>query len=139
MWPAFVSTAIEPWVRANVVIDDAQAAVTSLLADWKTDQAALLRDYDSNNDGVIDIDEWERARRKAAEIVRSQMADQAATPDLHVLSEPPQSSRLPARRRFTLSAMDESKLIRNDYWAAAGGALASIALGAASLIGLLSQ
>jgi len=37
----------------------------ALLQEWKQDQAALTQRFDANGDGVIDMHEWEAARRQA--------------------------------------------------------------------------
>ncbi|OOZ39354.1 hypothetical protein BOW53_11910 [Solemya pervernicosa gill symbiont] len=52
-----------------------------LLREWKRDQAALLARFDSNNDGEIDVDEWNRARDAAGkEALREQVSRQAEPP-----------------------------------------------------------
>lgn len=64
---------------------DRQTDIATLLRRWKTDRAELLRRFDHNGDGEIDMQEWERAREAAeAEIDARQHEDDAA-PDLHCL------------------------------------------------------
>jgi hypothetical protein len=47
--------------------DDASAAAASLLVEWKQDQPALLQRFDSDRNGRISVDEWEKARAAARE------------------------------------------------------------------------
>lgn len=46
------------------------------LRQWKADHASLLKRFDRNRDGRIDLDEWEGARRAAArEVTREQLQE----------------------------------------------------------------
>ena len=53
---------------ANAVLDKS-VDTAELLAEWKKDRPALLARFDTNRDGEIDLEEWEAARRSAAEEV----------------------------------------------------------------------
>jgi len=44
---------------------DFRSDVSDLLAEWKRDRSGLLRRFDLDNDGEIDLAEWELARRAA--------------------------------------------------------------------------
>lgn len=59
-----------------------------LLAEWKRDRRGLLRRFDANGDGQIDMSEWERARQAAADEVGTRPA-QAELPEMHVLGASP--------------------------------------------------
>ena len=85
---------------------DEQSEVRELLTEWKRDETALLREFDADGNGEIDLNEWEQVRAKAIAQVREKLADQAAHPDIHVLSRP--SNRQP----FILSAVPQETLVR---------------------------
>lgn len=85
---------------------DEQSEVRELLTEWKRDETALLREFDADGNGEIDLNEWEQVRAKAIAQVREKLADQAAHPDIHVLARP--SNRQP----FILSAVPQETLVR---------------------------
>ena len=87
-------------------------ALKSLLADWKRDEHALLERFDTNDDGEIDLSEWEAVRATALQQVREQFAERAADPDIHVLCRPSD------RRPYVLSTKPGASLTRSAYWAA---------------------
>ena len=51
--------------RAHDGSDDRRAHVAELLRTWKRDPKAMLRRFDDNDDGEIDMDEYRRAVREA--------------------------------------------------------------------------
>lgn len=69
---------------------DERADVSDLLADWKKDKAQLLARFDRNNDGEIDLHEWEHARLEAQKEVRQRHAEgrAATTEGVHLLRKP---------------------------------------------------
>lgn len=44
--------------------------LTSVLKSWKNDQAWLLEEFDADNNGELDFEEWEAARKRAEHIAR---------------------------------------------------------------------
>jgi len=82
--------------------------VRELLADWKRDQRELLARFDANQDGTVDLEEWESARRAAIEQVRARHVEQSLDPDLHVLS------RSRDGRPYLLSTRRQEHVVR-DY------------------------
>lgn len=101
--------------------------VRELLAQWKRDQRELLSRFDSNQDGRIDLDEWEAARRAAQRQVRDQHLQETLHPDIHVLSKPRD------RRPFILSALGQDRLVRRYRGWAFACLVLSLALAAALL------
>lgn len=85
---------------------DENESVRTLLAEWKRDRVALLERFDANNDGEIDLEEWETVRRAALEAVRQKHVEQAVHPDLNILSQPRD------RRPYLLSGLPQTDLIR---------------------------
>ncbi|MCU7838421.1 MAG: hypothetical protein KZQ94_03450 [Candidatus Thiodiazotropha sp. (ex Troendleina suluensis)] len=76
------------------------------LSQWKADHATLLKRFDRNQDGQIDIDEWEAVRRSAKrEVTREQMKEDQQP--LHTLS-----SAGTARRPLLISTKEEFDMVR---------------------------
>lgn len=85
---------------------ETEAEIGVVLRRWKADPAALLRRFDRDRDGRIDMDEWESARSAAAEEVLRARTDTAplAADLLHRTGDPD--------RPFILSAVPEDALLR---------------------------
>jgi hypothetical protein len=80
--------------------------IKARLRQWKTDHTELLARFDRNQDGQIDMDEWETARKAAyREVVREQMREDQQP--LHTLS-----STGSTRRPLLISTKEEFDLIR---------------------------
>lgn len=96
------------WFRTQTAILELNESrdVSELMAEWKQDKHGLLKRFDANGDGQIDMQEWETARRAALEQVRAEHVERSLDPDLHVLSKPPD------RRPFVLSTLTQKSLTR---------------------------
>jgi hypothetical protein len=110
---------------SGVGVENPERAVAELLREWKQDQKSLLERFDTNHDGVLQSEEWDRARAAARQQVVDQMVP-SATPGLSVLSKPQDG------RAFLLSASDgrslASRLRRNAILGTAAGFGSGIAL-----------
>ncbi len=82
-------------------------ATRDLLRDWKANQGELLARFDSNNDGTIDLQEWDRVRATAEAQATREHREQLEHQVLHTLSRT--SS---ARRPFLLSSLRQFNLVR---------------------------
>jgi hypothetical protein len=80
--------------------------VSNLLADWKADQASLMRRFDLDGNGVLDPREWELARRLASKTVEQQHRAILAQPGEHQLRAPRDG------RLFLISALSPQKIRR---------------------------
>lgn len=115
---------------------DEQADLRELLAKWKHDKKMMAL-LDRNQDGNVDMKEWEAARRMALNKVRQQHVARAVdTPDLHILGRPRD------RRPYILSGVPQAALIRRYRRFAAGslaamGATAAFCLWALNVRGIL--
>lgn len=119
--------------QTAVRADEESRDVAELLADWKRDQRDLLRRFDANGDGRIDLDEWEAVRRAALEQVRAEQVERSVQPDLHVLA------RASDGRPFILSTRSEEQL-SSDYRRAGGASIfAGIAAVGAGIFALLAR
>jgi len=78
--------------------------VSSLLADWKADKASLMRRFDLDGNGELDMREWELARRLASKTVEQQHQAILAQPGEHQLRAPRDG------RLFLISALSPQKM-----------------------------
>lgn len=91
------------------------ADVRNLLREWKQDSEKLLAKFDSNRDGQIDINEWQKVRDEAFREVVASHAEQKSAPPVNVMTK-----TLDRRRPYILSAVDQGDLIRRYQYFAAG-------------------
>ncbi|WP_051361957.1 EF-hand domain-containing protein [Solimonas soli] len=111
------------WFRTQSAVQsyDEATDVRELLREWKSDRRELLRRFDTNRDGQIDVAEWDAARRAAQAQVRAEHVEQSLNPDLHVLGRPPHGGE------FIVSTLSEAGLarhLRRQAWALLAAALA---------------
>ncbi|MGH8456281.1 MAG: GIDE domain-containing protein [Stenotrophobium sp.] len=102
---------------------DEPADVRDLLADWKKNRADLLKRFDANHDGQIDMQEWEAARAAALAEVREHEVQNSINPDVHVLSKPRDA------RPYIISTLSQRDLMRRYRWFAVASVIAAFALG----------
>ncbi|MES9870663.1 MAG: hypothetical protein ABW090_11865 [Sedimenticola sp.] len=103
-----------------------------LLREWKRDQAGMLERFDSNGDGQIDMQEWEKVRRSAATEAGKAYTEQMANQVLHTLGNT--GSR---RHPFLISTLPQFNLVRR-YRLYAGGSIAAFFIGGGIAAWLLS-
>jgi hypothetical protein len=97
---------VGPGERASTV----RELTGAILREWKQRPDTLRERFDSNNDGRIDTDEWERARGAAEQAALEDYARQFGGKPLHTLKKPPD------RRLFLLSNLPEFGLVRRYRW-----------------------
>ncbi len=88
---------------------DAGADARDLLAEWKRDQAGLLKRFDLNHDGQVDDREWELARRLARGEVEKKHRELRRQPELHLVEGAPSSL-------YLISNHEPEKLARRFLW-----------------------
>ena len=88
--------------------------VRQLIARWKTDPA-IVRKFDKNNDGEIDMQEWEDLRKSAQHEVRNQQAQRSVKPPTHIMTKPDDSGH-----PFLLSSIPQHQLTKRFRLYAAG-------------------
>lgn len=81
--------------------------VRELIREWKTDSNTLMKEFDTNGDGEIDLNEWQRVRDKAYEHVMEKHSEQKTLPPVHLMNKTNDK-----RRPFILSAMSQDDLTR---------------------------
>lgn len=90
---------------------DTRLAMSALLTEWKSDRDELLRRFDANQDGEIDMAEWDRARKAAEEQIHARQRERAAGNPVHLLGKP-------VKRPFLLSNLGHDGLSkRYRLWA----------------------
>ncbi len=109
---------------------DLQSAKREVIRQWKGDFSGLLQRFDSNGDGQLDEQEWNRVRLAARLEAEDRHWQRSADPEQHRLGRPVEA--LP----FVLSSHGEEVLTRRFYWQAAGGAVMCL-IGAVWLATLL--
>ena len=100
---------------------DAAGAIGDKLREWKRDRDFMLRNFDADGDGEIDVQEWEAARARAEREVMAENAGNAGPPPVDLLSKP--ASR---RQPFIIAAGTEEEIVTRCRYAA--GALLVLAL-----------
>jgi hypothetical protein len=85
---------------------DLQAEVGSMLAEWKADQAALAARFDTDRDGRVSLEEWERAREEARRTVAQRHLEEPLPAARHVLGRPGPG------RLFVIAAVEQGALAR---------------------------
>jgi E3 Ubiquitin ligase len=86
---------------------DVNEDVRELIREWKTDTEALMKRFDTNNDGEIDLNEWQRVRDEAYKQVMIKHSDQKTMPPVHLMNKT--NDR---RRPFILSALAQDDLTK---------------------------
>jgi hypothetical protein len=85
---------------------DAGQDLNALLAEWKKNKADLLKRFDLNGDGELDMQEWGLARQAARREVTKLHREARNESDVHTLSCPRNG------RHYLLSNLDPNKLAR---------------------------
>jgi len=80
--------------------------VKQVLNEWKMNNEDLLKRFDLDNNGFLDIDEWMLARQAAKREANKRLAHERAEPDVHYLMQPNDG------RLFLLSNLSPEKLAK---------------------------
>ena len=89
---------------------DLNEAVGERLREWKKDNATMLAKFDANQDGEIDMQEWEQARRAAEVEVVQEREKQAVAPPVDLLAK----SRN-RRNPFILATRTEQEMLKTHH------------------------
>ena len=100
--------------RAGLALEAARGEV---IREWKGEYDGLLRRFDNNRDGELDVAEWQRVRLAAGLEAEARHRLASVQPVRHLLAKPDEG--LP----FVLSSHGEEVLVRRYRWQALGGAL----------------
>jgi len=90
---------------------DTKTDVRQLLNEWKQNTDALMKIYDKNKDGEIDMQEWEAVRERALDVVMNKHSEMKTAQPVNMLSRTNDS-----RRPYLLSAILQETLIKRMAW-----------------------
>jgi hypothetical protein len=93
----------------STIEQDANEEVKNVLTEWKQNMPELLKRFDLNNDGELDMQEWMLARQAAKREAAKRMVAERAEPDVNYLIQP-QDGRL-----FMISNIPQERLALR-YW-----------------------
>jgi hypothetical protein len=80
--------------------------LNTMLAEWKEDMPALLKRFDLDNNGTLDMQEWMLARSAAKREVAKMVREAQAQPDINIISRPREGEL------FLISNLGQDKLSR---------------------------
>ena len=86
---------------------DVNEDVRELIREWKTDTEAMMKKFDLNKDGEIDLDEWQKVRDEAYKHVMEKHKEDKTLPAVHLMNRTND-----ARRPYILSALAQDDLTR---------------------------
>ena len=86
---------------------DVNEDVRELVREWKADTETMMKRFDTNKDGEIDLNEWQRVREEAYKEVMKKHSEQKTLPPVHLMNKT--NDR---RRPFILSALAQDDLTR---------------------------
>lgn len=89
---------------------DRAADVKALLAEWKKEPQELLRRFDLDGNGELDLREWELARAQARREVDRQHREARLQPELHLMHRPDDG------RLYVISTLQPEQLSRRYRW-----------------------
>ena len=92
---------------------DTTRDLSALLSEWKASKAGLLKRFDLDHNGDIDLKEWQLARQAARREVAKQHQDIRSQAGVNIVRKPRDG------RLFLLSNLDPDKLGRRyGFWTA---------------------
>jgi len=85
--------------------------VRELVREWKQDSEKLLKKFDLDGNGEIDMEEWQQVRDAAYREVIENHKQQKALPPVHIMTRTRDK-----RRPYILSAVPEEELTKKFHW-----------------------
>jgi hypothetical protein len=107
---------------------DRGAEVGAVLREWKRDQAELLKRFDKDGNGRIDLAEWDAARQAAEAAVDERLRERQQEAPVNVLADPGV-----ARRPFIVSVESQREMARRLRLFAAASLAAFLGSGTAAV------
>lgn len=108
---------------------DFRADLSALLSEWKQDKAELLRRFDADGDGEIDLQEWNKARTEAEKEVSRHHLEIRTRDGFHMMRRPA------GGRLYLIASLPPAKLARR-YRVWSWLHLTAFLAGAAALLAL---
>ena len=79
----------------------------NVIREWKENYDLILKRFDTDGNGEIDMDEWEKVREAASKEAENRRSDLAAAPTVHLLTNTPNK-----RRPFIISNRSQKILAK---------------------------
>ncbi len=86
---------------------DVNADVRDLLREWKKDTETLMKRFDTNKDGKLSMQEWQKVREAAYQEAKKKYGERKKMPPINRIGKTNDS-----RRPFILSAVEQNTLTR---------------------------
>ena len=83
------------------------AEVREVLNLWKKNPEGLLKHFDANSDGELDVEEWEAVRKAAYQRVRREQVKRSVQPPTHIMKKPQHDNR-----PYLLSVVPQKQLVK---------------------------
>ncbi len=84
---------------------DVETDVRELIREWKRDSEEMLKRFDLNKDGEIDMEEWQQVRDEAFQHIVEKHKEQQTMPPVHLMNKTRDK-----RRPYILSAVPQDEL-----------------------------
>ncbi|HEX8964353.1 MAG TPA: hypothetical protein VF801_15215 [Rhodocyclaceae bacterium] len=97
-------------LNAGDLAPDREEAMKAILAEWKRDRPEMLRRFDLDGDGEVDMKEWELARAAARREAARMTNEAAAEPGINTLRKPEDG------RLYLISAKPQEDLAASFGW-----------------------
>jgi len=107
---------------------DRRADLAALLAEWKADKRTLLARFDRDRDGEISLEEWEAARKAAADEIDRAHLDIRLADGIHLLRKPPHGQPFLVANREVAELVRHFRLWSWAHLGIMGGALLGLVL-----------
>jgi E3 ubiquitin ligase len=95
-----------------------EAEVREVLSLWKKNRTGMLKHFDADGDGDLDMQEWEAVRKAAYGRVRREQSKRSVQPPTHIMKKPQYDNR-----PYLLSVFPQRELVKR-YKLRAGASLA---------------
>jgi hypothetical protein len=104
------------------------AEVREVLKLWKQNPQALLKHFDKDGNGELDVQEWEAVRKAAYQRVRHAQAKRSVQPPTHIMKKPQHDNR-----PYLLSVYPQKQLVKGYKIKSAGCFIGFLATGSAAV------
>lgn len=115
-------------VDPNKAHGDISNEVRAVLNVWKQDQETLIENFDRNNDGEIDMKEWDEVRQAAEQHVYEQRLKRADRPAVNIMSKTGDF-----RRPYILSVKPQHEMVKSFRLKAIGCTIGFVLMGPVSI------
>jgi len=105
-------------------LDTLKQMTGDVIREWKLSYPDLLKEFDTNKDNTLDIQEWNKVQQAAEQEAKKRRSSESALPTTHIIQRPPIS-----QHPYLISTHDEEKLAIKYGWYAVAAVVALIVEG----------